>query len=689
MWNCAGVKVTYYVDHVGHDHELAHQQLTREQRSQIAGMLATGIPFDDVLDKIQLSGDNSMVSRLHLTSKQDLKNIVRDFNLSSSVTRCQNDADSVAAWIEQNKLDGERSIVRYVKFQGEADTVRGLSADDFMLVLMSEAQIVALLNLYRPLKEVAMDSTHGTNAYDYQLTTLMVVDEHGEGYPAAFCFSNRVTETTMHTFLTVCKETLGRPLTDAVLMTDDTEVYANAWTAVMGCPAHRLLCAWHIDRVWRKNMAKITGDSLLKATVYKTVRALMELPDREAFEEKLAEFLTTAAADKKTEHFAAYFHKEYASRPQLWAFCYRRGLQVHHNMHLEALHRVLKHVHMNGRKVKRMDSCIHALLRLMRSKLHDRLLKVHKGKWTRHIMGIRNRHRKGIACDPALVTTVAADTAYAVKSPRTDDVYLVEQNDTVPHATATCQLRCQACNVCVHTFSCNCMDAGLRSTICKHVHLVVSVFHPLIRCMPESEATATANSPMLHNTNSAFDGEDNEQIYVDDVDVATELVTTAATVRSAPVSETDAILEAFSSQAPSTHTTTRQNIEKAKQHWNTICTEMEVDENPEVIATVCEDLVRLKSLISALKLKPQLAELKEPRQPSNKKMTTQRYFASTKRKPKKRKAEESMSKPDNKEKAYLLSSLSGQTEVISSTLCDTDHDYHARPDDIITFEHNY
>jgi len=53
------------------------------------------------------------------------------------------------------------------------------------------------------------------------------------------------------------------------------------------------------------------------------------------------------------------------------------------------------------------------------------------------------------------------------------------------------------------------------------------------------------------------------------------------------------------------------------------------------------------------------------------------------------KAEESMSKPDNKEKAYLLSSLSGQTEVISSTLCDTDHDYHARPDDIITFEHNY
>jgi len=223
-----------------------------------------------------------------------LKNIVRDFNLTRGTTYSANDADSVAAWISHNKLDGDRSMVRYIKFQGDGDEVRGLAADDFMLVIISEAQIAGLNQLFRPMKEVAMDSTHGTNAYHYQLTTLMLIDEHGEGFPSAFSFSNRVTECTMKVFLSVCKENIGKEMTSAVLMTDDTDVYYNAWCSVMGTPAHRLLCSWHIDRAWRKNMPKIDGDNLLKATVYKTLRALMEITDKELFDTKLNEFMTMA-----------------------------------------------------------------------------------------------------------------------------------------------------------------------------------------------------------------------------------------------------------------------------------------------------------------------------------------------------------------------------------------------------------
>ena len=38
---------------------------------------------------------------------------------------------------------------------------------------------------------VCMDDTHGTNSCDFSLTTLLVVDEFGEGYPTAWCLSNR------------------------------------------------------------------------------------------------------------------------------------------------------------------------------------------------------------------------------------------------------------------------------------------------------------------------------------------------------------------------------------------------------------------------------------------------------------------------------------------------------------------
>jgi len=55
--------------------------------------------------------------------------------------------------------------------------------------------------LCRPMKEIALDSTHGTNAYVYQLTTLTVIDEHGEGFPAAFCFSSHVTSQAWAYFL--------------------------------------------------------------------------------------------------------------------------------------------------------------------------------------------------------------------------------------------------------------------------------------------------------------------------------------------------------------------------------------------------------------------------------------------------------------------------------------------------------
>lgn len=145
--------------------------------------------------------------------------------------------------------------------------------------------------------------------YDFQLTALLAIDEHGEGFPVAFCYSSHVDEATMTAFLTVIKESLGASLHDVVFMSDDTEVYVNAFTAVMGPPAHRLLCAWHIDRAWRRNLTRIKGDRELKAIIYKTVRSLMELTSEDAFISKLTEFLSATEDDSKTADFGQYFRK--------------------------------------------------------------------------------------------------------------------------------------------------------------------------------------------------------------------------------------------------------------------------------------------------------------------------------------------------------------------------------------------
>jgi hypothetical protein len=38
---------------------------------------------------------------------------------------------------------------------------------------------------------VCLDSTHGTNQYGFNLVTMMVVDDFGEGTPVAFMISSK------------------------------------------------------------------------------------------------------------------------------------------------------------------------------------------------------------------------------------------------------------------------------------------------------------------------------------------------------------------------------------------------------------------------------------------------------------------------------------------------------------------
>ena len=46
-----------------------------------------------------------------------------------------------------------------------------------------------------------MDSTHGTSHYDFYLTTLLIVDEWGEGVPVAWLVSNHETTAVLVEFL--------------------------------------------------------------------------------------------------------------------------------------------------------------------------------------------------------------------------------------------------------------------------------------------------------------------------------------------------------------------------------------------------------------------------------------------------------------------------------------------------------
>ena len=92
-----------------------------------------------------------------------------------------NDQQSVLAWIEEWKQDEETNLILFYNLQGKksADGYH-LCDEDFFIVMQTPLQKHMLQQLGS--NGVCCDSIHGTNAYDFSLTTLLVSDEFGKGF---------------------------------------------------------------------------------------------------------------------------------------------------------------------------------------------------------------------------------------------------------------------------------------------------------------------------------------------------------------------------------------------------------------------------------------------------------------------------------------------------------------------------
>jgi len=100
---------------------------------------------------------------------QDLKNIAGSFDIKSDVLRNSNDLVSVESWIEEMQSSQNDPIIFYQEPSADGSS-------HFMLALATRGQRFMLEKYGHNI--IAMDSTYGTNDYDFQLTTVMVVDEN-------------------------------------------------------------------------------------------------------------------------------------------------------------------------------------------------------------------------------------------------------------------------------------------------------------------------------------------------------------------------------------------------------------------------------------------------------------------------------------------------------------------------------
>ena len=213
--------------------------------------------------------------RIHLITRKDIANIERAFGLGGS-ERHKDDATSVAMWVKEMKSK------ECVLPQGEQNKAcHTLLPTDFVLAIQTTIQ-AEILKKFGPGKVVCIDATHGTNGYDFSLITIIVIDEFGEGYPVAWCISNRTDLSLLLHFYSAIKNKVGC-INPKWLMTDDSEQFYTAWYSTFECAPQKLLCTWHVDRAWRGQL-KIIKDKQLAQKVYHNLRVFMEETDEGKFE---------------------------------------------------------------------------------------------------------------------------------------------------------------------------------------------------------------------------------------------------------------------------------------------------------------------------------------------------------------------------------------------------------------------
>ena len=124
-----------------------------------------------------------------------------------------------------------------------------MSKEDFAIGIQITIQSSMMMKIGHQ-RIVCIDSTHGTNDYDFSLVTILtivVLDEFGKGYLVGWCLLNREDQFVLENFHKPIQKRIGS-ITSRWFMSDDAEQFHDGWRSVFGNVDNKLLCTWHVDR---------------------------------------------------------------------------------------------------------------------------------------------------------------------------------------------------------------------------------------------------------------------------------------------------------------------------------------------------------------------------------------------------------------------------------------------------------
>ncbi|BES97632.1 Zinc finger protein [Nesidiocoris tenuis] len=361
-----------------------------------------------------------------------------------------------------NEIVSSNDMFRFFKPQGKLMAEHpALDVDDFMLVISTDHQL-SLLERYGP-SIVVMNGTHGLNPSSIVLTSILAV--HSDRvFPCAFLLSNRTDVEIMSLFIQIVRDKMDNDVQVATFMTDVAGVYYDSWCNVMPPPRNRLLATFLVEQAWKRNLVKISDRTKRECTL-KSLRKLVDESDEDAFFRLLPATVAHLLADPVTSEFGEYFASEFVNNYRSWAYCFRECCGASTDKNLKSMCKTLKRVCCQGKKTIRLEKAVPSLLDFVTNEKFEHTTSDDDND-AQKVSIIQQRHESSRSIPMHHV--VESGDGWTVKAQDSDDFYFVESKSD----SCECNLKCEGCRCCLHSYRCSCSDNCVDNNMCEHIHLV-------------------------------------------------------------------------------------------------------------------------------------------------------------------------------------------------------------------------
>ncbi|CAB0008236.1 unnamed protein product [Nesidiocoris tenuis] len=455
------VKMHLIKDHFGHSIELDRLPLLKQEKDLIAEKLAQKVPMNKVLDEIHNSKCDQL-ERIHLITRKDVFNIATAYKLKNENTRrsIEGVSPDVEAWVK--RIEIETNVVRLFKPQGILmDDEPRLTKSDFVLIVFNDMQ-VEFMKTYGH-QVVGLDRIHGRSKSDYELVSVLVIDELLQCLPCAFLLSNRIDDVVIQIFVSTLSRYIGGVLKPDLFTSDVADVFHSCWSSVMGRPTRQFFNPWHVEKDWSKMLVTIKNAEK-RANAHKIIKGLMKEKDEEAFCQLLKSVHTELTNDPETRQFGFLFNEKYSNNYSSWAVRLSSDKVVEIVTHLECAHKSIRLLFLQGKKMKRLDQTMAEVMRMIRDTMLDNSIISHRGK------GLTRAHESFLLPPEISINIEKVENGWKVHSP----AWPLMTYEVTPHMVCQCHLRCAECRICIHSYRCSCAVSTMEWLVCQHVHALAN-----------------------------------------------------------------------------------------------------------------------------------------------------------------------------------------------------------------------